>query len=107
MSVEKPELQAYNWHIPPTQENPLAAPQSNQMFPISETVGLVVSNMFANQRTDSWMVWQVKTDKLEIAPSQFLMFVNSAYTQTEALNMARQYAWTVYRKDIAFADAPF
>jgi hypothetical protein len=107
MSEQRTELQPYDWHVPPTHENPVVAPQSNQMFPISESVGIIVTNMFANQRIDTWAVWEVNMVKLEIAPSQVLRFISSTYTQTQALVNARRYAWVVYRKDIAFADAPF
>lgn len=100
-------LQPYDWRVPPTQENPIVAYQSSMEFPINETRSIVVANHLGNVRYDVWVVLERTKEELLGTGNLFVMFVNRAYTQTAALDMARHYAWTIYRKDISETQIPF
>lgn len=105
--MNKLPLEAYDWHTPRSHENPLSAPMSSQEFPIGENKHLLVTNCFQGLRLDCWMVWEVVTEGPDMIGSSHLRYVDMGFTQTDALIKARNYGWTVYRKDIALADAPF
>lgn len=105
--MNKPTLDAYNWRVPITHENPLSAPQSTQAFPITEFKQVIVTNLWAQQRVDTWMIWEVLSVDAEGNGLQHMRFIAQSFTQTAALNSARDYVWTVYRKDIANGDIPF
>jgi len=100
-------LPACDWRVPITYENPLSSPMSSQGFPLSEFKQIMVTNTFANQRVDTWMVWEVLSVDADGNGLQHMRFIGQSFTQTAALNVARDYAWIVYRKDIFSGDLPF
>lgn len=106
-AMNKPDLPAFDWRVSITHENPLSAPMSSQTFPIATNKDILVTNLFAAQRVDTWTVWEVVKESAEIIGSAHMRYITSVFTQTTALNEARAYAWAVYRVDIALGDLPF
>lgn len=100
-------LPACDWNVPRSQENPLSCPLSSMEFPISGNKYVNVTNAVASVRFDTWFVFQCT--KVEVADSGLavVLFVAERYTQTDALNAAREYAWLVFKKDIFSDDLPF
>ena len=102
-----PTLPACDWNVPRSQENPLSCPMSSLVFPISDTKFVSVANVVSNVRFDTWFVFQCT--KVEVADTglNVVLFVAERYTQTDALNAAREYAWLVFKIDIFSNDIPF
>lgn len=101
------QLPPHNWNVPRTHENALSAPMTAIEYPISENRHVIVTNVWSNVRVDTWFIWDVTTEQAGDKAVRHHAFVNCAFTQSQCLKFAREYAWSVYRKDIAFVSDPF
>lgn len=101
------QLPPHNWNVPRTHENALSAPMTAIEYPITPTRHVIVTNTWFGRRVDTWFIWDRTAEKVMDEAAQHYAFVNSAFTQSQCLKLAREYAWSVYRKDIAFASDPF
>lgn len=102
-----PTLTEHDWKVQRAQENALSAPNTSMEYPVSDVRRIVITNIFSGIRVDTWFVWDKLTTEIENAGTIHLAFVGAGFKQTEALELARDYAWRVYRKDIANPSDPF
>lgn len=97
----------HNWNVPRTHENAMSAPMTAAEYPISETRHIVVTNTWFGMRVDTWTVWDRASEGVADVKSAHYAYVDNSLSQSDALNRAREYAWFVYRKDIANMADPF
>lgn len=100
-------LPAHNWHVPLTEENPLAAVLIQITYQITPARRIVITNHLNTVRYDQWLVLEQNKVVLPYSGMEYTSIVDRAALQTDALHRARSYVWIVYKKDIAAHNDPF
>lgn len=100
-------LDPFDWKVDPLQENAIVAIQTSDIFTVSQHCDVIVTNHIGRVKYPHWMVLERCKEVVLGSGNLILSFVDKKYSHTDALNTAREYAWTVFRRDIAYPEIPF
>lgn len=101
------QLHPHDWNIHLDKQFPTYELLVSDIRPVQPNVAVMVTNSFASIPIDKWIVMARFMTMIGDMAYTTMKVIGTANMLSEAMDIAREWAWLEYGQDIAAYDIPF